>query len=154
MTKFFFEDFKVGDRWDFGTWSATREEMIAFARQYDPQPIHIDEAAAAETHFGGLIASGWQTTIKTIGLFVEQLLAKSAGLASPGLDEIRWLKPVRAGDVIACSAEVFEVAESKSKPDRGRVHFAFLGVDQDGTPVMSARGLFFIARRRHGGAAQ
>ncbi len=145
--KYYFEDFKVGDAWEFGAWSLGREEMIAFAREHDPQPVHTDDAFAAKTAFGGVIASGWQTTLKCIRLFVDGLMSETAGLASPGLDELRWLKPVRPGDQITARAEVTEVAGSKSRPDRGRVHFLIAGVDDAGEPVMTAKGFFFIARR-------
>ena len=147
MAKYYFEDFKVGDKWDFGAWHVTRDDIIAFAREHDPQSIHIDEVAAAKSPWGGIIASGWQTTMKCIRLFVDGIMADTAGLGSPGLDHIRWLKPVRPGDVITSRAEVYEVANSKSKPDRGRVHFEFSGVDAEGAPVMICRGMFFIACR-------
>ena len=143
----YFEDFKVGDRWEFGTWSLAKDEMIAFAREFDPQPIHTDEAAAAGTAFGGVIASGWQTILKCIRLFVDGLMRDTAGLASPGLDELRWYKPVRPGDRITGRAEVVEIGESKSSPDRGRVHFRIYGVNGSGETVLSAKGLFFVARR-------
>lgn len=147
MARHYFEDFKVGDAWEFGRWSVSREEIIAFAREHDPQPIHTDDAAAAGTPFGGLIASGWQSILKCIRLFVDGLMRDTAGLASPGLDELRWLKPVRPGDVITARAEVVKVDESKSRPDRGRVHFRIYGVDQSGAEVVSAQGCFFVARR-------
>lgn len=147
MAKYHFEDFKAGDRWELGTWSLSKEEIVAFAREYDPQPIHTDETAASRTAFGGLIASGWQTTLKCIRLFVDGLMRDTAGLASPGLDELRWHKPVRSGDRITARAEVIEVGESRSHPDRGRVHFRIYGVDGSGEPVMSTKGFFFVARR-------
>jgi acyl dehydratase len=147
MAKYYFEDFKVGDRWEFGAWSLTREELVGFAHEWDPQPIHIDDEAASQGPFGGLIASGWQTVMKCVRLWVDGLMADTAGAASPGLEDIRWLKPVRAGDRIAASVEVYEVADSKSRPDRGRVHFLFSGVDDSGAAVMTCRGAFFILRR-------
>lgn len=147
MAKYYFEDFKVGDRWEFGTWSLSKEELIAFAREYDPQPIHTDEGAASRTAFGGVIASGWQTILECVRLFVDGLMRDTAGLASPGLDELRWFKPVRPGDVITAGAEVVEVAESRSSPDRGHVHFRIYGVDESGETVLSTKGLFFVARR-------
>ena len=151
MAKRYFEDFAVGDSWDFAAWRVSRGEIVAFAREHDPQPIHIDEAAAAETPWGGIIASGWQTTMKCIRLFVDGVMADAAGLASPGVDHVRWLKPVRPGDAITSHVEVTEVAASRSKPDRGRVHFAFSSRDAAGEPVMTCRGLFFVARRPGGG---
>lgn len=147
MARYYFEDFEVGDAWDLGSWSVSREEMLAFAREYDPQPIHLDEAAAARTPFGGVIVSGWLTVLKSVRLFVDGIMGRTAGLASPGLDEVRWLKPVRAGDVIRVRVEVVEVAESKSRPDRGRVHFVIYGLDATGERVASAKGPFFVARR-------
>jgi acyl dehydratase len=150
VVRYHFEDFRVGQAWEFGSWSLGKEEMLAFAREHDPQPIHADEAAAAETPFGGLIASGWQTLLKCIRLFVDGLMAQTAGLASPGLDEVRWLKPVRAGDRITVRAEVIEVGDSRSRPDRGRVHMRIYGVDESGDTVVSTQGLFFIARRKPG----
>ena len=147
MPRRWFEDFAVGDRWEFGTWTPTREELVAFAREHDPQPIHTDEAFAARTPYGGVIASGWQTTLKCIRLFVDGLMRDTAGLASPGVDELRWLKPVRPGDRVTARAEVTEVGASRSKPDRGRVHFLISGVDAAGEPVMTVRGFFFVARR-------
>lgn len=147
MARYYFEDFKAGDAWDLGSWAVSREEMLAFAREYDPQPIHLDEALAARTPYGGVIVSGWQTVLKSVRLFVDGIMRHTAGLASPGLDEIRWFKPVRAGDVIRVRAEVVEVAESKSRPDRGRVHFVIYGVDAAGERVASAKGPFIVARR-------
>ena len=144
---YYFEDFKVGDAWEFGMWSLTKDEMIAFAREFDPQPIHTDEAEASRTAFGGVIASGWQTILKCIRLFVDGVMHGTAGLAAPGMDELRWLKPVRPGDLITVRAEVVEVAESKSSPDRGRVHFRVYGVNESGGTVLSAKGPFFVARR-------
>jgi acyl dehydratase len=109
--------------------------------------MHVDDEAASQGPFGGLIASGWQTVMKCVRLWVDGLMADTAGAASPGLEDIRWLKPVRAGDRIAASVEVYEVADSKSRPDRGRVHFLFSGVDDSGAAVMTCRGAFFILRR-------
>ncbi len=145
--KYYFEDFKVGDAWEFGRWSLTKEEMIAFAREHDPQPIHVDEEAASRTPFGGIIASGWQTVLKCIRMFVDGLMRDTAGLASPGLDEIKWLKPVRAGDTVTAWAEVIALDGSKTRPDRGRVHFRIYGVDVAGEPVVSMQGLFVVARQ-------
>lgn len=142
-----FEDFAVGDTWVLGRWSLSKDEMVAFAREYDPQPIHTDDAFAVRLGLDGVIASGWLTALRCIRLFVDGLMRDTAGLASPGLDELRWLRPVRAGDVITARATVVEVAESQSKPDRGRVHFVISGHAAGGAPVMTMKGLFFVARR-------
>lgn len=147
MPRYFFEDFKIGDRWEFGSWTPTKDEIVAFAEHWDPQPIHIDEAAAADSPFGGLIASGWQTTMECARLFIGQLMRHTAGLASPGLEDIRWHKPVRPGDEITSTAEVYFVEESKSRPDRGKVGIAISGLDATGQPVMTTRGIFFIKKR-------
>ena len=150
MPSYFFEDFEVGQSWKFDPWEVTRDDIVAFAREHDPQPLHTDEQEAAETPFGGLIASGWQTTIKCITPFIVHVMSKTASLASPGLEDIRWIIPVRPGDVITPSTKVIDAALSRSKPDRGRVHFEFSGHDDKDRAVMTTRGLFFIARRAGG----
>lgn len=150
MKRYYFEDFSAGDRWEFGTFSLTEDEIIDFARQYDPLPTHIDREAAIEGPFGGLIASGWQTTMGCIRFFAEKLMAETAAISSPGLEEIKWIRAVRPGDVITASAEVTAVEPSKTKLDRGRVYFRFAGHNQDGEAVMSCHGPFFIERRQQG----
>ena len=150
MPSYYFEDFEVGHHWTFDAWEVTREDIVAFAREFDPQPLHTDEQAASATPFGGLIASGWQTTMKCITPFIVHVMSKTASLASPGLEDIRWLVPVRPGDVVVPRTEVIDAALSRSKPDRGRVHFEFSGRDDRDRPVMTTRGLFFIARRGGG----
>jgi len=146
MIRYYFEDLHEGQAWSFGTWSLSAEEIVAFGSQYDPQPIHTDPGFAAATAFGGVIASGWQSCLKCVRPFVDQVMRETAGLSSPGLDEVRWLKPVKAGDLITARAEVTKVEES-SRPDRGKVHFHIFGTDAAGETVVSMRGLFFIARR-------
>lgn len=150
VPKYYFEDYRVGDKWEMGRWSVSRDEMIAFAREYDPQPIHIDEEAADQGPYGGLIASGWQTIIKTTGMFLGGLMAESAGLGSPGLENIRWLKPVRADEVTAARAEIVESVPSRSRPDRGRIHVEFFGVDSSGENVMTCHSIFLLGRRPDG----
>ena len=140
MATHYFEDFDIGHRWTFDPWEVTREDVVAFATEYDPQPLHTDEHAASATPFGGLIASGWQTTLKCITPFIVHVMSKTAGLASPGLENIRWIAPVRPGDLITPCTEVIDAVPSKSKPDRGRVHFEFSGQGRDGATVMSTRG--------------
>ncbi len=143
----YFEDFHEGDCWELGSFSLSEDEIIAFASEHDPQPIHTDPAAAARTPFGGVIASGWQTTLKLIRLFVERVMKETAGLASPGLDELRWPKAVRPGQTITARARVIGVEPSASRPDRGRVHFEMFCTDAEGERVMTGKGLFYIARR-------
>ena len=146
MIRYYFEDLHESQSWSFGEWSLSAEQIVAFGREHDPQPIHTDPAFGAGTPFGGVIASGWQSCLKCIRPFVDVVMRETAGLSSPGLDEVRWLKPVKAGDVITARAEVTKVEDS-SRPDRGKVHFHIFGTNQDGQKVVSMRGMFFIARR-------
>ena len=112
-------------------------DIIEFARKYDPQPIHIDLAAAATGPFGGLIASGWHTVSLVMRVLVENYLAREASLASPGIDELRWLKPVRPGDVLSVRVTVLDARRSRSKPDRGLVRTSIEALNQDGEIVMT-----------------
>src|SRR5258708_421531 len=96
----YFEDFQVGDIFDLGSTTVTEEEIISFARQFDPQPFHTDPVLAKDSIFGGLVASGWHTTAMFMRLFFDGLLHETASIASPGVDDVRWLKPVRPGDVL------------------------------------------------------
>src|SRR5690349_6800223 len=109
------EDFSPGQVIELGSRSFTQQEMVAFARQFDPQPFHVDEAAARQSIYGGLIASGWHTVATLMRLMVDGYLSKSASMGSPGVDEIRWEKPVRAGDTLTARGTVQEVVPSKSK---------------------------------------
>jgi acyl dehydratase len=115
----YFEDYVEGDVHRFGTIAVEADEMIAFAKRFDPQTMHTDPEAAKHTPFGGLIASGWHTAGRVMRLYVEHFLTHVASLASPGLDELRWLKPVRPGDTLSVRVTVLKTAPSKSKPDRG-----------------------------------
>lgn len=117
----YFEDYVEGDVHRFGSIVVEVEEVIAFAQRFDPQKFHVDPDAAKLTQFGGLIASGWHTAALTMRLFVEHYLTHVASLASPGLDELRWLKPVRPGDTLSVRVTVLKSTPSKSKPDRGAV---------------------------------
>ncbi|MGI9507839.1 MAG: MaoC family dehydratase, partial [Geminicoccaceae bacterium] len=119
MNKLFLDDFKAGQVYPLGSRSLSEQEIIAFAERYDPQPFHIDPDAAADTIYGGVIASGWQTACVFGRLFVDGLLNRSAAMGSPGLDELRWLKPVRPGERLEARVQVMEARPSRSKPDRG-----------------------------------
>ena len=132
-----FEDFIPGSTAEFGPIDVDEAEVIAFAKRYDPQPIHTDPVAAAEGPFGGLIASGWHTASLVMRLLVQNYLARGASLASPGLDELRWLWPVRPGDKLHVRATVIEARRSQSKPDRGLVRTKIEVLNQDGRVVMS-----------------
>jgi len=133
----YFEDFVPGSTADFGSIEVDEAEVIAFAQRYDPQPIHTDATAAAEGPFGGLIASGWHTASLVMRLLVDNYLARDASLASPGIDELRWLWPVRPGDQLRVRATVIEARRSQSKPDRGLVRTKIETRNQDGRVVMS-----------------
>lgn len=139
-----FEDFKEGERRSFGPRVLTRDEIVAFARDWDPQPFHLDEAAAKRSPFGGLIASGWQTAALCMRLVVDGMLADSTSMGSPGLDELKWLKPVRPGDALSVEVTLLEVTPSRSKPDRGSVKVSYRCTNQTGETVMTmvARVLF------------
>ena len=116
----FYEDLEPGTTRNFGAYEVTREEVMDFASKYDPQPFHLDDEAAAQTHFGRLSASGWHTCAMTMRMMVENMMnEKSAGLGSPGVDELRWRKPVYPGDTLRCETEVFEKRRSASRPEMG-----------------------------------
>lgn len=116
----YFEDIEIGAIQRFGQYAVTREEVIAFAKKYDPQAFHLDDAAAAKTHFGRLAASGWHTCSMTMAMIVKEMERTGhAGLGSPGLDELRWHTPVYPGDTLRCEAEVIEKRRSKSRPEMG-----------------------------------
>lgn len=143
----YFEDYVPGTTHEFGTIKVTEEEILEFATKYDPQPFHIDPAAAAESPYGGLIASGWHTASLMMRLLADNYLSKVASLGSPGIDELRWLKPVRPGDELRVRVTVLEARPSKSKPDRGLVHSRIELFNQDGERVFQAIALNFLSRR-------
>ena len=116
----FYEDLDIGLTRNFGGYEVTREEVIEFASHYDPQPFHLDDEAAAQTHFGRLSASGWHTCAMTMRMMVDNMMnEKSAGLGSPGVDELRWKKPVYPGDTLRCETEILEKRRSASRPEMG-----------------------------------
>ncbi len=139
-----FEDFAVGQVYELGTREITREQIIAFAREFDPQPFHVDEEAAKDTAFGGLIASGWHTASIYMRCYADALLAGSASMGSPGVDELRWLVPVRPGDTLSSRCTVTDVRPSSRRADRGTVFLLSEVRNQRGEVVLSmtARGLF------------
>lgn len=116
----YFEDIIVGVSKTFGQYAVTREEVMRFAKDYDPQPFHLDDAAAAQTHFGRLSASGWHTCAMTMRMMVDDMkLRQQAGLGSPGVDHLRWVKPVYPGDTLSCRSEILEKRRSNSRPEMG-----------------------------------
>jgi acyl dehydratase len=123
VPKLYFEDFSPGWTAEYGPRRVTREEMIGFAAQYDPQPMHLDEEAARHTMLGGLGASGWHTCCIMMKMIADGLLLDAASMGAPGVDEVKWLKPVRPGDSLKLRGSVVSVRASQSKPDRGFVSF-------------------------------
>jgi acyl dehydratase len=145
--RFHLEDFAPGQVFESRPLTLTKEQIIAFARDYDPQPFHTDEAAAKNTVYGGLIASGWQTSAIMMRLLWDTFLKDTASLGSPGSDEIRWLKPVRPGDTLRARFTIQEVIPSRSKPDRGIVKTSTEMLTQHGEVVMTHRGMGMFGRR-------
>jgi acyl dehydratase len=143
----YFEDYVEGEVHRFGTIAVEADEMIAFAKRFDPQAMHTDPEAAKHTPFGGLIASGWHTAGLVMRLYVEHYLTHVASLASPGLDELRWLKPVRPGDMLSVRVTVLRTVPSKSKPDRGAVTSFVEVINQTGEVVMTYKVVNIIAKR-------
>jgi acyl dehydratase len=143
----YFEDFPAGDVRESAPRRLTREEIIAFASQFDPQPFHTDDEAARRSVFGGLLASGWHTTAILMRLMWETFLKDAASLGSPGVDEVRWLRPVRPGDTLRARFTVVEAVPSRSKPDRGVVRSFTEVLNQHGEIVMTVRGLSIFGRR-------
>jgi acyl dehydratase len=142
----FFEDYVEGATYVCGSFTITEEEIIAFAGLYDPQMMHIDRRLAAEGPFGGIIASGWHTVARTMRLVVDNFLPHD-GLAAPGIDELRWPRPVRPGDTLTLHATVQQARRSRSKPDRGLIHALLEVVNHDGDVVMSMKPMNFVRVR-------
>ncbi|WP_309897113.1 MaoC family dehydratase [Archangium sp.] len=143
----YFEDFQVGQVHELGSYVVPREEILAFARQFDPQPFHLDDEAGRQSIFGSIIASGWHTAAICHRLLVESLLKDSASMGSPGLDELRWLLPVKPGDTISARIEVLAVTPSRSKPDRGSLKTRMEVRNQRGEVVMTESATVLFRRR-------
>jgi acyl dehydratase len=134
----YFEDYTIGATYICGTFTMTEDEIIQFATQYDPQMMHIDRDLAAQGPFGEVIASGWHTIAKTMRLVVENFLPHN-GLAAPGVDEVRWLRPVRPGDTLTLHATIQDARRSRGKPDRGLLHILLELLSQHGEVVLSMK---------------
>ncbi len=144
----YFEDIEIGRKMRFGHYEVTRDEVIDFARKYDPQAFHLDDAAAAATHFGRLSASGWHTGAMTMAMLVENMKANpSAGLGSPGVDEIRWRTPVYPGDTLRVETEVLSKRQSTTKPEMGFVKSSVTVYNQDDVVVMTLISNGIVATR-------
>jgi acyl dehydratase len=132
-----YEDIELGHRQSFGRYQVTREEVIDYASKYDPQPFHLSDQAAAQTYFGRLSASGWHTCAMTMRMLVDNMsTVQQAGLGSPGIDNLRWVKPVYPGDVLRCETEVIEKRRSKSRPEMGLFKSRCRTFNQDGELVL------------------
>jgi len=143
----YWEDFEVGVETVHGSHTITEDEIVRFAREFDPQPFHTDAAAAGDGPFGGLIASGWHSAALYMGMFVRNVLLDSASLGSPGVEELRWLVPVRPGDVLTGRSRVVEAWPSERDRRRGTIVGEHELVNQHGEVVMRMRARGFIARR-------
>jgi acyl dehydratase len=142
-----FEDLTPGRSLTFPPRAVTRQEIIDFARQWDPQPFHLDEEAARKSIFGGLVASGWHTASLCMRMMVDGLLRHSTSLGSPGVDELRWLKPVRPDDPLTLTVTVLEARPSQSKPDRGSVRIGYTLVKGAGESVMTLSAWILFKKR-------
>lgn len=143
----YFEDLTVGEETDFGRYEVSAEEVVDYARQFDPQPFHLDEAAARQSMFGGLIASGWHTGAMMMRMVCDSRPAGAGAMGAMGFDDLRWLQPVRPGDVLHCRSKVLEKIPSRSKPDRGLVKLQTTVFNQHEEPVMQLTSLVLFKRR-------
>ena len=141
------EDFKVGDSSDMGSHRFTEEEIVGFARQFDPQPFHTDAQAAAKSAFGGLVASGWHTCAIGMRLMVEGYIGQTASLGSPGVENIRWLKPVRAGDTLTYRRRVLDSRASTTRKGVGLVKHRWEALNQHGELVLTMEGWGLFGRK-------
>lgn len=150
----YFEDLEVGVEREFGTYEVTREEVLEFARKYDPQPFHLSDEAAAKTHFGRLSASGWHTAAMTMAVIARHVLEeKQAGLGSPGIDDLRWKKPVYPGDTLHVFGKILEKTPSRSRPEMGSFRAQNTVKNQHGEVVMTFISIVLMRRRPAGEAA-
>ena len=144
----YLDDLEVGQRASFGRYDVTREEVLDFARKYDPQPFHLSDEAAAKTYFGRLAASGWHTCAMTMAMIARNVEeTQQAGLGSPGIDELRWLRPVYPGDTLRIESEILEMRPSRSKPDIGSFRTAVTVLNQDDVAVMTFTSIVLMRRR-------
>jgi acyl dehydratase len=143
----YFEDYIPGAVYEYGEIRVEEAEIIEFARRYDPQFIHVDRDASAHGPFGGLIASGWQTAAVMMRLLVDQFLPKNASRGSPGIDELRWIRPVRPGDVLRIRVTILDATRSRSKPDRGIVRTLVEVLNHNAEVVMSLKPMNIMACR-------
>jgi acyl dehydratase len=144
----YFEDLEIGAQTYFGSYEVTREEVLDFARKYDPQPFHLSDEAAARTHFGRLAASGWHTCAMTMAVIARKVVEQEqAGLGSPGVDELRWLKPVFPGDTLHVRSTIVDKTPSRSKPEIGSFRSETVVTNQDDVPVLKFTSIVLMRRR-------
>jgi acyl dehydratase len=144
----YFEDLEPGTETEFGSVTVDRDEVIAFAQRYDPQPFHLSDEAAAKTYFGRLAASGWHTCAMAMGVVVAHMKEHpQAGLGSPGVDELRWKKPVYPGDTLTVRGTIVDKTPSRSRPDLGSFRTRTVVTNQDGAEVLTFTSTVLIARR-------
>jgi len=144
----YFEDIVVGTKHTFGRYEVTRDEVIEFARKYDPQDFHLSDEAAAKTHFGRIAASGWHTCAMMMSMLVGHLTEhRQASLGSPGIDELRWLKPVFPGDMLSCKSEVKGKRPSRSRPEMGSIRSGITVFNQNDEPVLTLTAIVLVQRR-------
>lgn len=150
--RYYWEDFKVGERIVVGTVGVDRDEIIEFASRYDPQPFHVDEEAAKQSIYGGLIASGWHSCALIMRLICDSYMLEAASLGSPGVENVRWPKPVRPGDTLTAYRTTEESRESRSRPEAGIVKTLWEVENQNGELVMTMSGINLFLRRNPGAA--
>ncbi len=154
MDRLYFEDFAPGEIVEYGDTPVTAEAIVEFARQFDPQPFHLDAEAARESVAGGLIASGWHTAAMLMRMSCDGFLNRSASQGGPGVEELNWLKPVRPGDRLHVRRTTLSARPSRSRPTVGLVEFLFEVLNQNGEPVMTQKNAAFILRRATDEAAR
>ncbi len=135
-----FEDYAPGNVYELGPLIVEEADIVDFGRRYDPQPFHTDPAIGAASPYGGLIASGWHTCALMMRMLVDGLISRTSALGSPGVDQVRWLRPVRPGDALRCRVEVTSARRSQSRPDRGIITIETTVMNQAGETVMTCRG--------------
>jgi acyl dehydratase len=150
MSLRYLEDYAVAQKFGSGSLRVEREALLRFAAEFDPQPAHLDDAAARDTIFGGLAASGWHTTALTMRLLVDSDLKPAGGIVGAGFDEFRWPLPVRAGDELRLDIEILEVRPSKSRPQQGLIKVRTTTLNQDGAAVQVSVGNLMVQRRPPG----
>ena len=148
--KYYWEDLHAGQTIELGSVTVEREEVLAFARQYDPQPFHLDDEAAARSMFGRLSASGWHTCAMAMGLMVRGFLHESSSLGSPGLEKIQWLRPVYPGDTLTLRQTITEARPMASRPEVGLIRSLWEMFNQDGEQVLRMDGWGMFGRRAPG----